>query len=153
MNNRIEGKISEIENFIEFLIERMPKSSEEYKINLEKKAFCERYVEKIAEAVVDLAFLIFKEELVKDKNIKIPQSDSEVFEILRDKSIITLELCKNLVEFKGMRNWLAHKYGEINDKIIFNAISEELPKDIKEFLDAADEYRKKPKEIKWTSVS
>jgi len=33
-----------------------------------------------------------------------------------------------------MRNIIAHEYGEIDDEIVFNAITEELIKDVGEFI-------------------
>jgi len=47
MKERIEEKIAEIEEFTQFLLERVPSNFEEYENNLEKKAICERYAERI----------------------------------------------------------------------------------------------------------
>ena len=33
-----------------------------------------------------------------------------------------------------MRNILAHEYGEVDDEIVFNAVTEELEKDAIEFI-------------------
>ena len=33
-----------------------------------------------------------------------------------------------------MRNIIAHEYGKIDDKIVFEAITEELERDVKEFI-------------------
>jgi len=140
MKERINEKIAEIEIYLQNLSEVSPDNLEEYQKNWKIKAICERLCEKIAEAAVDLAFFVFKEEINKDKNIRIPKNDSEVFEILKERGIISIELCKKLGELKGMRNWLAHKYEEISDEIIFNAISEELSKDIRDFLIAINKY-------------
>jgi len=131
MNERINDKIVEIEEFLDFLSKRIPKTLEEYKKDLEKKAFCERYAEKIIEAVVDLAFLI-----AKYINLEIPaqSSDYDIFDILAEKGIITKELANKLKEAKGMRNIIAHEYGKINDEIVYEAISEQLIEDIGEFI-------------------
>ncbi len=146
MKERFNEKIAEISEYLQNIQEACPNNLEVYRKDWKAKAICERLCEKIAEAVVDLAFMIFKEELSKDKNIKIPKNDSEVFDALKDRKIITQDLCRNLVELKGMRNWLAHKYSEIIDEIIFNAVSEELPRDIKHFLNVIEEYAKEIKE-------
>ena len=34
-----------------------------------------------------------------------------------------------------MRNIIAHQYGEIDDELVFKAISQELEKDVNEFID------------------
>ena len=125
MNKRINEKIEEIEQFIQELNEIAPNNFDEYKIDLTKKAACERYAEKIMEAITDLAFLI-----IKEKNLKIPKEDAGAFFILSERGIISNELAQKLKDAKGMRNFLAHEYGKVDDEIIFNAVSEELEKDI-----------------------
>ena len=59
---RIKDKIKEIEEFLSQLKDIVPSNLEEYKADIEKKAACERYVEKVIEAVTDLAFLIIKQK-------------------------------------------------------------------------------------------
>ena len=73
---RIKDKIKEIEGYLSELSEIMPGNFEEYK-EIKNKAACERYFEKIIEAVIDLSFLI-----IKDKNLRIPEEDKEAFDIL-----------------------------------------------------------------------
>ena len=86
MKERIKDKIKEITEFLEFLSQRVPDTLEEYKSNLEKKAICERYFEKVIEAIVDLSFL-----LIRHLKIEIPAetSDTEIFYILAEKHIIS----------------------------------------------------------------
>lgn len=127
--NRTEDKIKEIEEFLVQLGDILPASFEKYKSNLEKKAACERYAEKIVEAVVDLAFLV-----IKQKKFKLPQDDLDAFNILIENKIIDAVLAKKLQGAKGMRNFLAHRYGEINDKLVFRSLTEELENDVKAFL-------------------
>lgn len=131
MKDRIKDKIAEIEEFVNFLSDRAPLTIEEYIENLEKKAICERYAEKIIEAVIDLAFLT-----VKHLKIEIPAqvSDMEIFKILADKNIISKELAKKLQDAKGMRNIIAHEYGKISDETVFEAVSSELKRDVEEFI-------------------
>ena len=47
MNKRIKDKIKEIEEFFGELVDILPSSFDAYTSNIEKKAACERYVEKI----------------------------------------------------------------------------------------------------------
>ena len=100
---KIDDKINDIEKFLQELSEITPNNLELYKRNFEKKAACERYLEKIVEAVVDLAFLI-----IKEKEFKIPGDDEESFKILVDNDIITDSLGGKLKDAKGMRNFIIH---------------------------------------------
>lgn len=127
--NRIQEKMEEIERYLEELEEIMPQQLEVYKQNNEKKAACERYVEKIIEAAVDLAFFI-----IKAKHYRLPDDDSDAFTVLVENKILEEQLSKKLKSAKGMRNVLAHQYGKVDDGIIFEALTQHLEKDVHEFL-------------------
>ncbi len=127
---RIDDKIEEIEEFLQQLSEVIPISLEDYKSDFRTKAICERYFEKIIEAVVDLAFLF-----IKNHNYDIPEGDKEAIQLLADKGIIDLKLSDRLQKAKSMRNIIAHEYGKIDDEQVFEAVSEEIDKDVKEFVE------------------
>ena len=127
--NRINEKIEEVEKYLQELNEILPKSFEEYISNIEKRAACERYFEKIIEAVVDLNFLI-----IKNKGLKVPEDEESSFILLSDEKIISYELAKKLKNAKGMRNIIAHEYGKVDDEIVFEVITTQLDQDIKEFI-------------------
>jgi len=127
---RIEDKINEINGFLEELKGIIPSNFEEYKSSIEKKAACERYVEKIVEAVTDLAFLI-----IKNRKLKIPEDDIDAFNILLENKIIDENLASKLKNAKGMRNIISHQYGKIDDKIVFEAITEDIDKDVEKFVE------------------
>ncbi len=129
MKSRINSKIKDMEIFLEELNQILPSSFEEYKKSIEKKAACERYVEKIVEAATDLAFLV-----IKFKKLKIPEDDIDAFNILLDNKIIGGDLALKLKNAKGMRNIIAHDYGRIDDRVVFEVITEELEKDVNEFM-------------------
>ena len=130
--SRIEDKISEINKFLEELESIIPSSFEEYRSSLEKKAACERYVEKIVEAATDLAFLI-----IKGGKLRIPQDDADAFNVLLDSKIIDKDLAAKLKNAKGMRNIISHQYGNIDDEIVFESIAKELGRDVREFIGRA----------------
>ncbi|HLC72542.1 MAG TPA: DUF86 domain-containing protein [Candidatus Nanoarchaeia archaeon] len=126
---RIADKIKEIREYLDQLKDIIPGNIAEYKGSLEKKAACERYVEKIVEAVTDLAFLT-----IKIKKLKIPEDDNSAFTILCESNIISDALATRLRNAKGMKNILAHQYGKIDDEIVFEAVTQELEKDVEAFI-------------------
>ncbi len=130
---RIKDKIEEIVKFLEELDGIAPNSLQEYQSSLQKKAACERYVEKIVEAATDLAFLV-----IKNKKLRIPEYDADAFIILQENKIISEELSERLKNAKGMKNIIAHQYGKIDNEIVFEAITSELSKDIAEFVKILD---------------
>ena len=129
--DRVGDKILEIEQFFEELNQVLPSSFEQYEQDFRIKAICERYFEKIVEAAIDLAYLF-----IKKKKWKFPESEKELFETLADQGIISRELALRLKDAKGMRNVIAHQYGEINDEMVFTAVTEELEKDIKGLIES-----------------
>ncbi|MBI2581233.1 DUF86 domain-containing protein [Candidatus Woesearchaeota archaeon] len=128
---REKDKIKDLRRFLEELGRIVPKSVKEYRSNIEKKAACERYAERIIEALTDLAFLT-----IKNRKLRMPESDTDAFDILAENKIITDELCAKLKKAKGMRNIIAHEYGTVDDEIVFEAITKELQKDAKDFIRA-----------------
>lgn len=146
---RIPEKILEIENYLLELSEFVPHDFQEYEHDFKTRAACERYpqkcetisgtpkiqrifqcFEKIVEAVVDLTFLI-----IKDRKYKIPEEDKEAFDILVHEEVISQQLSEKLKDAKGMRNIIAHKYGRVDDELVFHSITEELDEDVRELLD------------------
>lgn len=134
--SKITDKINEISEFLEELKSIMPSGFEEYKSSIEKKAACERYVEKIIEAATDLAFLV-----IKNRKLRLPEDDIDAFNILLENKIIDKDLYSKLKDAKGMRNIISHQYGKIDDEIVFEAITEELEKDIKKFVEIIEKLK------------
>ena len=134
MNSRVKDKIDEIEDYLAELLEIMPENFQSYIRESKTKAACERYFEKIIEAVVDLAFLI-----IKDKSLGIPEEDKKAFDSLADNKLIPEILAQKLKDAKGMRNIIAHEYGKVDDELVFESITEELEKDAREFIKKINE--------------
>jgi uncharacterized protein YutE (UPF0331/DUF86 family) len=129
--NRRGDKVVEVEGYLRELESILPKNIDEYLGSLEKKAACERYFEKIVESCVDLAFLI-----IKENGFRSAESSKESFEILSENGIISGDLALQLGNAKSMRNWLAHQYGEVDDKRVFDVIHGKLIFDVRTFLEA-----------------
>jgi uncharacterized protein YutE (UPF0331/DUF86 family) len=126
---RIFDKIKEIENYLADLDKIVPQSFDEYKKDIVKKAACERYFEKITEALVDLAFIF-----IKEKGFKIPEEDKGAFDLLAEEKIISSELSEKLKDAKGMRNIIAHEYGKIDDELVFYSITDEIIEDSEDLI-------------------
>ena len=67
--------------------------------------------------------------------MKLPEDDIDAFNILLENKIINNNLAAKLKNAKGMKNIISHQYGKIDDEILFEAITEELDKDVKDFID------------------
>lgn len=135
--SKINEKITQIQGFLDELMETVPATLEEYESNRVIKAACERYFENIVEAITDLAFMV-----ISQKKFRIPEDDIDSFKILEQNGITSNELYKHLKDAKGMRNFIAHQYGEINNKLVFEAIKEEISKDVTEFIGSVRKHIK-----------
>ncbi len=127
--SRIDDKCEELETYSSELQEILPHDLDEY-LDIRTKAACERYFEKIMEAIAGIAVLI-----IKERNLGMPDSETMSFDILVKAKIITQSLSEKLKDAKGMRNIIAHEYGTVDDELVFHSITEELIDDVDEFLE------------------
>ena len=127
--SKINEKVNEIQKYLDELIEIVPNTPKEYESNKIVKAACERYFEKVVEAVTDLAFIV-----ITLKKFRVPDDDIDSFRILEENGVINNDLYNRLKDAKGMRNFISHQYGQINDRLVYEAITEELDKDIRNFI-------------------
>ena len=126
-------KIEQTQTYLEQLFDIVPKSFEEYEKDFKTKNACERLFQKIAEAVVDISFLF-----TRLKKYPFPDEEDDIFDILANKRVISMELAKKLKGAKSMRNIIVHEYGEVDDAKVFDAIKEEFEKDISKFIQFID---------------
>lgn len=133
---KIKDKINEVNAYLEELSSIVPAEFDYYKSNNLVKAGCERYFEKIVEAVTDMAFMV----IVK-KKFRTPEDDIDAFKILLEHKIIDEELYKKLKQAKGMRNIIAHQYGIVDDETVFKSIREELDADVRKFTSIVEKIK------------
>ena len=129
MEDRIKDKVLETRKYLEELENIKAHSLEEYKRDIKSRAACERYVEKIMEAVTDLVFLV-----IKTRKLGKPEDDQSAYELMFDDELISKEIFEKLKDAKGMKNVISHQYGNIDDEIVYEAISHELCDDVESFL-------------------
>ena len=129
MSERINDKIEEVEGYLIELENEVPDDLEEYIENRRVQLICERLFEIISEGFVDLAFIF-----IKENKLEMPSDDEGAFDVLIENKIISSELGKRLQDARRMRNVIAHKYGVINNELVYNSIKYELPRDIRDFI-------------------
>lgn len=72
---------------------------------------------------------------IKEEKFKIPEDDKAAFDILANEGVITITLSSKMKDAKGMRNIIAHQYGNVDDETVFHAITKELIRDVCEFVE------------------
>lgn len=110
---KILSKIDELDSYLEEIDEIKPIDFEDYK-HIEKKRAIERLLQISIEAIIDICYII-------NSNLKlgIPNDEDNLFDKLVDNKIISKEISNVLKEIKGFRNILVHKYGKVDDEIVF----------------------------------
>lgn len=119
--NRILSKLDEIDRYVNELSEIKPESLKEYQSSIKEKRACERLVQIAIESVMDVCNII-----VSDMKLGLPEDEDDVIKKLETNKIIRKEVSLLLSKMKGMRNILVHKYGEVEDELVFESISQEL---------------------------
>ena len=131
MEKRIISKIQEIEKYLGEIGSQLPEEIEEYENDSKTRSACERNFEIISEYIIDISLY-----LIKMKNFRVPNNDESTFQILAENEIISENLSERMIEARGMRNFIAHRYGEIDNSRVFHALKEQFKQDIEEFIDS-----------------
>jgi len=117
---RILNKIDELDQYLNELDKIIPDNFKDYK-EIKTKAACERLLQISIEIVIDICSLISSE-----LRLGLPSEEESIFDNLEKKGIINKNMRNILIKMKGFRNILVHRYGEIEDKYVFEFLNEDL---------------------------
>ncbi len=70
--------------------------------------------------------------MIVEKGLRRPESYAEVFLILEEERILEDSLAERLSDMARFRNFLAHRYGEVDNKKVLEFVKENL-RDVYEF--------------------
>ena len=132
----IEQKLVEIQDYIEQVEENLPSDEEEFFHSGIKKHGIYKLIESAIENVIKICSMINS-----DLKLGIPSDEDSIIKNLADKKILSKELYEKIINMKGFRNILVHRYGKINDEIAFENIKENIEdfegfkKEISKFLE------------------
>lgn len=117
---RIEQKLKEIEENIEIIYEHLPANKKAFRsLGLIKDGIYKR-VEFTIQNYIDIFSLIYSE-----LGLGVPSTLDDIFNSLAAKKIFASSIMKIIHEMKGLRNILIHRYGEINDDMVFEFLTEQ----------------------------
>lgn len=117
---RILSKIDALDGYVAELRAIAPASLAEYR-KTEKLRACERLVQVAIESVLDVCQL-----MASGLRLGLPDGESDLFEKLRSKAIISAEMLDLLRHMRGCRNILVHEYTRVNDEIVFDVVANRL---------------------------
>jgi uncharacterized protein YutE (UPF0331/DUF86 family) len=118
--DRLLARLDEMDSYLAELRAVAPARLTEYK-TIEKRRACERLLQILVEAVVDVCSL-----LVAGLRLGLPGDEDDLFQKLRVREVLSEDMTATVRLMKGLRNLLVHEYGRINDEIVFEMITHRL---------------------------
>lgn len=133
---RVLLKIDMLKRYLDELKDMLP-SIDEYLEDIIKKRACEKTIELAIETTIDICAMI-----VSSNRLGMISDEENLFDILVQKKVISANLNKILKEIKGFRNILIHRYGDVDDKRVYDMLSNNL-KDFDIFIKTISDFLKK----------
>ncbi len=115
---RILHLLDMMQNYYVELEEHFPLTEKEYAEDVEKRRFCERTIQLMIEATIDISQL-----LVKGMQLGLPTSEESLFDTLKSKKILSTSITAKLKKMKKFRNVLIHHYTDIDDALVYENIT------------------------------
>jgi uncharacterized protein YutE (UPF0331/DUF86 family) len=137
---RVVEKAEFIETCLEVLAERQSVGPDEYAETIEIRDVVERRFEMMTQACVDIGRILLVE---LDVEIKVPDANAATMRELASAGVLSDETAEAMAEACGLRNVLAHEYGNVvDDGIVYEALQDltryrDFLVEVREFL-AAD---------------
>ncbi len=118
---RILAKLDELNSYLEELDKIKLNDFDEYKSSIENKRACERLLQISIETVIDICNII-----ATGLKLGLPADEEDLIKKLENKKVFSKEIRIILNKMKGFRNILVHKYGVVDDELVFEVLSERL---------------------------
>lgn len=115
--SRILSKVDELDKYLEEIEKIKPTGYKEYESLIEKKRACERLLQISIECVIDICHIISK-----SLKLGIPADEDDLIEKLRKKKVFSDKAILLIKQMKGFRNILVHKYGTVDDELVFESL-------------------------------
>lgn len=109
-----------VERCLEILAEKQSVGPEEYTADRETRDIVERRFEKMTQACIDIARM-----LLSDLGREVPNANPETMRELAAAGVLSEEVGELMAQACGLRNVLAHEYGEvIDDGMVYDALQD-----------------------------
>ena len=117
---RIHIKVAQLDGYLHELADIAPRAFAEYQ-GVEKKRACERLLQLSVEVVIDICSI-----LVTGQRLGLPAEEEDLIQKLTEGQVLSLEIGARIREMKGFRNVLVHEYTRIDDRLVYQALTERL---------------------------
>lgn len=120
MKQRILIKIDELEQVTSELVDTLPKSYQEYSNSPVVRRAVERLIQICIECIMDICSI-----LNKKMRLGVPKTSNDIFEHL-ENTVFSESMVEKLRGMKSFRNRIVHRYGEIDDKMVYDIVQQSI---------------------------
>lgn len=124
----IEKKIDSVVRNLRYLDGLDEVGRDQFLSSYEKRQATKHSLQEAIEACLDVA-----NHIAAAENFERGDTYAEMFLVLGKEGVIGEELAEGLADMAKFRNLLVHRYGEVDDEIVWE-IAREGPEDIEEFV-------------------
>ncbi len=121
MSDVVLNKIQTIERCLRRIREEYAGEKDNFRKNYTKQDSVILNLERASQASIDIAT-----HIVKARNLGLPKSSRELFEMLADADIISDSSCKQMQGMVGFRNIAVHDYQNLNIDIVIAIVEKHL---------------------------
>ena len=121
MPDVVLNKIQTIERCLKRIREEYVGYEESFEENFTKQDSVILNLERASQATIDIAT-----HIVKTRNLGLPNTSRELFDLLLEWNIISSESCKQMQGMVGFRNIAVHDYQNLNIEIIVAIVEKHL---------------------------
>ncbi len=124
----ILDRLKEIENSLDLITNNIPENYGDFKnMGLIKDDIMKRE-EFIIQNIIDICAIISS-----DMKLEKPYSEYDIIDNLKKSGILSEDLSSKIKEMKSLRNILLHRYGKINDELVYKSLINNL-EDVEQFV-------------------
>lgn len=114
-------KLTDLEQYITQVEEFRGITPEEYRRDWKTQRIVERTLQIAIEACADVA-----NHIIADRNLRMPSTYAEAFEVLAEAGILTAAQREAMVRMSGFRNLIVHEYARIEPAMVVRVLRERL---------------------------
>jgi len=119
--NIIKTKLKIIDENLELVKGNLPERVDEFTaLGLIKDGIYKK-IEASIQEIISICSIINS-----DLKLGIPSNRDDIIVALKNNNILSSKMAEKIKRLKGFRNFLVHRYGQINDEVAFNDIKQGL---------------------------
>lgn len=105
---------TDLQKYLDDLTELLPETEDDFLHDKKAQYGIPMVMLNIINTCIDIA-----QEVISIKQLGYPGTYRESFQLLEKKKLISSTISQKMQDFVGLRNLLAHEYGEINFEILY----------------------------------